>query len=120
MIYLDAEPASIKAARDYVGKVAAESWPVDNYTVRLVASELATNAVRHAKTALIRVNAYSVGSVYVVDVWDGDETVPTVRDPGPSSEGGWGLVAIAEVVTCWGVHRDGTGGKTVFAEWTAP
>ncbi|MEU8119772.1 ATP-binding protein [Spirillospora sp. NPDC049024] len=119
MIYLKAEPASVKAARDYVGKIAAEGWPVDEYSARLIATELVTNAVRHAKTELVTVNAYASGGAYVVEVWDGDITLPVLREAETLGEGGWGLRAVAECVTRWGVRFDEKGGKTVFAEWAA-
>lgn len=118
MIYLKAEPASVKAARDYVGKIAAGEWSVDEYAARLVTTELVTNAVRHAKTEVVTVNAY-VGAVgaYVLEVWDGDMTLPVLQDVETLGEGGWGLRAVAEYVTRWGVRFDERGGKTVFAEW---
>ncbi|SPT59373.1 Helix-turn-helix domain [Actinomadura madurae] len=45
--------------------------PVDAYNVRAVVSELVSNAVRHAVTDEVRVDAYADGDVYVVTVWDG-------------------------------------------------
>lgn len=119
MIYLAREPVSVKVARDYVGKIAAESWPVDEYTVRVVTSELVTNAVRHARTDMIKVNAYAENGVYVVEVWDADETMPTLHGRVTAGEGGWGLAAVAQYASNWGVRRDESGGKTVYAEWTA-
>ncbi|WP_329097893.1 ATP-binding protein [Actinomadura citrea] len=119
MIYLKAEPASVKVARDYAGKIAAEGWPVDEYTVRLVTTELVTNAVRHARTELFTVNARLYGNAYAVEVWDGDKTLPVLQEIETLGEGGWGLRAVAEYVTRWGIRFDESGGKTVFAEWEA-
>ncbi|MEU8310787.1 ATP-binding protein [Actinomadura sp. NPDC048955] len=120
MIYLKAEPASVKVARDHVGKIAAEGWPVDGYGAGLVTTELVTNAVRHAKTELVTVNAFASEAAYVVEVWDGDPTLPVLRQVERLGEGGWGLRAVAEYVTRWGVRFDQRGGKTVFAEWAVP
>ncbi|TDB80994.1 hypothetical protein E1264_33365, partial [Actinomadura sp. KC216] len=68
MIILPSEKGSAKRARDHVAEI-AESWTVDNDDVRLIGSELATNAIRHAKTDKIRVAAYSRTHAYVVEVW---------------------------------------------------
>ncbi len=106
----------IKVARDYVAEIAAE-WPVDGYHVRVVVSELVTNAIRHARTEEIRVDACSDGEVHVVKVWDGDGTLPVSRSSGPDALGGRGLVIVGELVSRWGTLRDVAGGKTVFAEW---
>ncbi|TDC70082.1 BldC family transcriptional regulator [Actinomadura sp. GC306] len=106
----------IKVARDYVAEIAAE-WPVDGYHVRVVVSELVTNAIRHARTDEIRVDAGSDGDVHAVKVWDGDGTLPVSRAPGPDAVGGRGLVIVGELVSRWGALRDVAGGKTVFAEW---
>lgn len=119
MIYLDAESVSVKVARDYVGKIAAESWPVDEYTVRVVTSELVTNAVRYGGTHKIRVDAYADGDRYVVGVWDASGTLPVIRRPAAGSLCGRGLLLVAELATRWGVLPDHEeGGKTVYAEWT--
>jgi excisionase family DNA binding protein len=106
----------IKVARDYVAEIAAE-WPVDGYHVRVVVSELVTNAIRHARTEEIRVDACSDGDVHVVKVWDGDGTLPVSRSSGTDALGGRGLVIVGELVSRWGTLREAAGGKTVFAEW---
>lgn len=106
----------LKMARDHVAEIAA-GWPVDDYHVRVVVSELVTNAIRHARTDEIRVDACSDGDVHVVKVWDGDGTLPVPRSPGPDAVGGRGLMIVGELVTRWGTLPDVAGGKTVFAEW---
>jgi anti-sigma regulatory factor (Ser/Thr protein kinase) len=120
MIAFKPDIEKIKAARDHVARIAAE-WPVDEYLVRVVVSELVTNAIRHAGTDEIRVDAYVDGDVYVVEVWDGDGTAPVLCRPGPDALSGRGLVIVGELVARWGTVRDDQeGGKVVFAEWTAP
>lgn len=119
MITFKPDVKKIKAARDHVAEIAAE-WPVDDYTVRVVASELVTNAILHASTDEVRVDAYADGDAYVVEVWDGDGTLPVVHCPGPYGLGGRGLLLVGELVFRWGTLRDeSAGGKTVFAEWRA-
>ncbi|MGI5204967.1 ATP-binding protein [Spirillospora sp. CA-108201] len=109
----------IRTARDHVAKIAAD-WPVNEHVVRVVVSELVTNAVLHAGTDEIRVDAYADGDVYVVAVWDADATAPTLRSPEDESLDGRGLLIVGEMVSRWGTRHDGQeGGKTVFAEWAA-
>lgn len=120
MIAFKPDMEKIKVARDHVAAIAAD-WPVDEYLVRVVVSELITNAIRHAVTDEIRVDARSDGHVCVVEVWDGDATLPVVCRPSPDTEGGRGLMIVGGLVTRWGTVRDDRdGGKTVFAEWTTP
>ena len=119
MITFKPDEAKIKMARDHVAEIAAE-WPVDVYFVRVVTSELVTNAIRHAGTDEVRVDAYADGDVYVVEVWDGDRTLPLVCPPAPDGLSGRGLMLIGELVSRWGTLRDEKeGGKVVFAEWRA-
>lgn len=120
MIAFKPDVEKVKSARDHVAEIAAD-WPVNDYFVRVVVTELVTNAIRHAVTDEIRVDAYADGDVYVVEVWDADGTPPMLRAPGPDELGGRGLVLVAELATRWGTqHDEEEGGKVVFAEWTAP
>jgi anti-sigma regulatory factor (Ser/Thr protein kinase) len=116
MLAYKPDVAMIKMARDHIAEIAAE-WPVDGYHVRVVVSELVTNAIRHARTDEIRVDACSDGDVHVVKVWDGDGTLPVPRSLGPDAVGGRGLMIVGELVTRWGTVPEVAGGKTVFAEW---
>lgn len=120
MIAFKPDLEKIKMARDHVAKIAAD-WPVNDYFVRVVTSELVTNAVRHARTDEIRVDAYADGDAYVVEVWDGDGTLPVMCHPRPDSHCGRGLLIVAKLATRWGARRDDDDpGKVVYAEWTAP
>lgn len=124
MIILRSEKASAKKARDHIGEITG-GWPVDNDDVRLIASELATNAIRHARTEKIRVDAYSrmdhcsMERLYVVEVWDADETLPTPHGTF-SGNGGRGLLMVGRLAFRWGARHVDAGGKVVYAEWTAP
>lgn len=119
MISLAVERTSAKRARDHVAEIAA-GWPVNLDDVRLVASELATNAIRHAKTEVIRVHAYSVGRVYAVEVWDGDAAnLPVLNERTAGGDGGRGIAVVADLAAHVGVWCGPDGGKVVYAEWTA-
>nr|WP_170180779.1 ATP-binding protein [Actinomadura pelletieri] len=117
MIILPSEKASAKRARDHIGKITA-SWPVDSEDVCLITSELVTNAIRHAKSDMIGVHAYSRGRRYVLEVWDADETLPPLGGVEASGSGGRGLLLVGELACRWGARHIGTGGKVVYAEWT--
>jgi anti-sigma regulatory factor (Ser/Thr protein kinase) len=88
---------------------------VDEATaVELLVSELATNAVRHARTSFEV--AIWVGSKTRVEVSDGSP-VPPRRSVGPGSgdEGGRGLILVDRLALAWGFHLTGHG-KTVWFE----
>ena len=78
----------------------------------LLASELVTNAVRHAGSApQLRVELDR--EQLVVAVSDGDPTPPRAARPDPEASGGRGLRLVDHVASAWGVHPH-AGGKTVW------
>ena len=73
--------------------------------VRLLVSELVTNAVRHAEGAAVRLIVSIAGGVLRVEVQDpgrGFDVKPPPDDPLRAS--GWGLVLVAELADRWGVE----------------
>jgi anti-sigma regulatory factor (Ser/Thr protein kinase) len=86
--------------------------------VRLLVSELVTNAVRHAGLRAgdrIRVLARLSDAVLHVEVHDpgsGFELRPA--DPDPSRSSGWGLYLVAELADRWGMDRAGAGTRIWF------
>lgn len=85
-------------------------------TVALVVSELATNAVLHARTPFeVRVK---VGDGHVrVEVHDGTGRRPVRRYFSDQATSGRGLRLIETLCRAWGVEPDADGaGKTVWAE----
>ena len=85
--------------------------------VRLLVSELVTNAVRHGRGCDGGVElALQVedGCVRVEVVDGGGGFVPRPRDPDPASMGGWGLVVVDRLADRWGV--EGAGGTRVWFE----
>jgi anti-sigma regulatory factor (Ser/Thr protein kinase) len=75
----------------------------------LLASELVSNAVKHANAALIEIRSEVVPQsvrVEVADAGPGFDAIPAVLDPG--AVGGWGLHLVDELSTRWGiVHATG-------------
>ena len=81
--------------------------------LELVVSELATNAVRHARTAYEV--AVRLVPVMRVEVTDGSATPPVLAQPDLRALGGRGLIMVDHCAHEWGttiVH----GGKIVWAE----
>jgi anti-sigma regulatory factor (Ser/Thr protein kinase) len=96
-------------------------WGIGELTepAALVASELVTNAVVHARTALeLRLDMR--GSRLQVAVKDQDPNLARVLAAKDGAGGGLGLVIIGQVATAWGVRRDGDGGKVVWCTLELP
>jgi signal transduction histidine kinase len=82
--------------------------------VVLLASELVSNAVKHANAALIEIRCEVVSRsvrVEVADAGPGFGTIPSVLEP--DRVGGWGLHLVDELSTRWGVV-DTTGARVWF------
>lgn len=111
------EPASVPAARRFVvdklGRLPAEM--VD--TVRLLVSELVTNAVMYAGTDFTVELDQSTSSL-VVSVTDSGTGTPEVRDlPDPADLHGRGLRIVLGLADDWGVIPGDAGiGKVVWFE----
>ena len=85
----------------------------------LIASELATNVVRHAPTPYDVRLLRSEGDNVVIEVLDHGDGVPELRHPSSEATGGRGLLLVSMVSAKWGFdRRDGT--KTVWAEVPCP
>jgi anti-sigma regulatory factor (Ser/Thr protein kinase) len=78
--------------------------------VRLLVSELVTNAVRHANLAsgdVILLVIELADSTLRVEVHDpGGGFIPSAPSPDPARPSGWGLYLVAELADRWGVDSD--------------
>jgi anti-sigma regulatory factor (Ser/Thr protein kinase) len=100
---------SVAAARHLADDVPASC----RETVRVVISELASNAVRHARTPFeVTVR---VGETVWVGVRDGSRRQPRVLFASPGDVNGRGLRLVSTVARRWGVDW-GAGDKVVWAE----
>ena len=99
---LPAEPASVAVARRFVRR-ALEEWGLDSLsdTVVLLTSELATNAILHARTAFAVVVSRSPDDVRV-DVLDGSAVTPRNRQPSALAATGRGVNMVAALADHWG------------------
>jgi anti-anti-sigma regulatory factor/anti-sigma regulatory factor (Ser/Thr protein kinase) len=80
----------------------------------LLAGELVTNAVVHARTELqLRVELR--GELLHLAVRDGSpRLLRLVTDPDPEAEGGRGLWLVEQLARTWGVNRHPDGGKVIW------
>ncbi len=84
-------------------------------TVSLLVTELVSNGVRHAKTALELILSYD-GSCLRIAVVDGDPRPPRPTSRRGLDAGGWGLALVDSLSTEWGADIDDGRGKTVWFE----
>jgi len=97
----EASPAAVREARDFLQTaMAGRLDPEVQSELTVVLSELASNAVRHARTPFEVVVTTTNGHVRI-EVEDGSTEAPVVK--APSGEGGWGLVLVDRVCDRWGV-----------------
>jgi len=88
--------------------------------VVLVASELATNALRHGLPPT-SVHLLSDGRDFVVDVVDRSPgTAPVVARHRPPGAGGFGLMLARRAASAVGWYRSGAGEKHVWARFDVP
>jgi anti-sigma regulatory factor (Ser/Thr protein kinase) len=82
----------------------------------LIVSELATNAVRHARGAdLIALDLVAAPTWLRIEVQDTDRRWPQPRIPDCFDESGFGFVLVDALAGKWGV-RETDEGKAVWAE----
>jgi DNA-binding NarL/FixJ family response regulator len=110
-----ADSASVRDARHRAADTLRGLDLVDHIQdVTLVVSELASNAVFHAKSDFeVRLD---VGrSAIRVEVHDRGNGVPQPRAPGADEVGGRGLLIVGALATVWGTEST-SNGKCVWAE----
>lgn len=118
-IDLDADPESVGRARRFCATT-LEGWGADPdlaSTCVLLVSELATNAVLHARTSFVV--TIERGERLRVAVDDGDPRLPHARDCGLEALSGRGLHLVEALARTSGAEVAPTG-KTVWFEvdWT--
>ena len=114
---LVAEPLSASRARDFVCLHLVEHsllYLVED--VRLVASELATNAMVHARTPFTVTLSSSDGTVLLA-VRDDSTSVPVAAVPQVTDTRGRGLLLVEMLSREWGSSTDGDGSKSVWASF---
>lgn len=114
---LSADPFSASSARNFVRLHLVEHG-LDHLVedARLVASELATNAVRHAPSVFTIM--LEIGEALVVlTVGDASRRAPLRAVGDLMDVGGRGLVLVEHLSDAWGVNAGPDGGKSVWASF---
>ena len=114
---LPAEAVSVLRARHFVCVHLVEHrlwYLVDD--VRLVASELATNAVRHARTPF-KVSLEQADRLVLLSVDDSSPAPPVHLATDPLSTAGRGISIVDLLSNGWGVTETPGGGKSVWASF---
>lgn len=115
-----AEPASVRDARLFVcGLLHAYGLTTMAADVELVVSELATNAVTHARTPFT-VEVRRDGPRLVLAVRDGTSQVPVPVSAGARDTRGRGLAIVAALSQDWGSDERPASAKSVWASFTLP
>jgi PAS domain S-box-containing protein len=119
-IVLPPKPESATRARTFVAGV-LHSWRMSEMVggdAELLTSELATNAVRHARTSFVVVVRYDGASVRI-EVGDGSRALPVRRAPASDDTGGRGYVLVDALAADWGVLETVTG-KRIWVDLPVP
>ncbi len=110
---LEPVPRSAALARSFVRKHAPELPEETADSLLLLASELVSNAVVHARTDIELLVVVTEQSV-VIAVHDLD-LATSLQDPYVTTrEGGWGLELVAALADAWAMHPHPDGGKTAW------
>lgn len=111
---LSAIPAARRFASQAVSDLGGDSELLD--TTRLLVTELATNAVVHARSPVWLSVLPGRGRIRI-EVGDDDPHPPPqpARRPGPDAESGRGLWLVSALAHDWGVDRNAHG-KTIWFE----
>jgi anti-anti-sigma factor len=107
-------PTAVRASREFVREV-CDRWGLQELAepAALLASELVTNAVVHARTAMeLRVKLR--GPRLHVDVRDQDPNLARLLAAKEGGDRGRGLAIVDQVASAWGVRQRKAGGKTVW------
>lgn len=112
---LESDPRMVIAARQFV-RDRLSSWEATDRLepAVLVASELVTNAVLHARTA-IQLKVIVDGPKVRIEVYDENSRLPVQAACPPDATSGRGLALVSTLATTWGIDNRGDG-KVVWAE----
>ncbi|TDC47864.1 ATP-binding protein [Actinomadura sp. KC345] len=104
-------------ARHFIAERFREIGMADDFTGRLVVTELVTNAYEHVGFGHIIVRAFpdAKAGLVVIEVCDEGAVLPVVRPEDHGAIGGRGLRLVAQLVHDWGVRPLDEGGKAVWA-----
>ncbi|MEO6713951.1 MAG: ATP-binding protein [Mycobacteriales bacterium] len=111
------ETSSVRAARQFVGAHLEDLGQPDLlWSALQLVSELATNAVLHARSTFsVAVSVLADGAVRI-EVGDTGDALPHQRHYGVDATTGRGVAVVAGLARDWGVVKLAEGGKIVWCE----
>jgi anti-sigma regulatory factor (Ser/Thr protein kinase) len=116
---LPPEPRSATRARQLTREQLAALCPPEAIEVAaLLVTELVTNAVLHARTAVVLIVDVAPGRI-VLRVRDGSDATPVQRGYGADAATGRGIALVEQLATAWGVNRSEEG-KEVWCQIDFP
>lgn len=125
-VRLPAIPESVKEARDFaLGVLGAWGLSAIHDEVRLVVSELVTNALRHSAgyadvRASIRLSFLRTGGRLTCAVTDPCDQIPMRREPDSAAQSGRGLHLVEAFSDSWNWAPLSSHGKVVWACFRCP
>lgn len=113
-LQLESDPELVTAARTFV-RDRLLAWEAGEHldAALLIASELVTNAILHARTSLelrLDLDRESLR----VEVYDENPRLPALAPCPPEATSGRGLALVTRLATAWGMENRGDG-KVVWA-----
>jgi anti-sigma regulatory factor (Ser/Thr protein kinase) len=111
-------PSEVFAARHFVACV-LERWGMDSEDLPLLVSELATNAVLHARSDF-EVTVIRSRQRVRVEVFDQNTRLPSFAVAPTDAYSGRGLMLLRGLSTNWGVEPHSGVGKTIWFELATP
>ncbi|MGH9105985.1 MAG: ATP-binding protein [Acidimicrobiales bacterium] len=108
------DPGEVFSARHFVAS-ALEEWGVRCEDLPLLVSELATNAVLHARSDFEVTVIHDRGRMRV-EVFDQNTRLPSFAIAPPDAYSGRGLMLLRELASAWGVESHSDVGKTIWFE----
>jgi anti-sigma regulatory factor (Ser/Thr protein kinase) len=112
------EASEVFAARHFVAW-ALDSWGIECEDLPLLVSELATNAVLHARSDF-EVTVIRADQRVRVEVFDQNTRLPSFAVAPPDAYSGRGLMLLRELASAWGVESHSDSGKTIWFELELP
>lgn len=115
---LPSDTMAAREARRRVVQLLADRCPLTTVeTAALLTSELVTNAVVHGAPP-VELRVELAEQVVRVEVHDGADDPPVLRQAGPSDAGGRGLAIVDALASRWGAQRRDEG-KALWFELPA-
>jgi anti-sigma regulatory factor (Ser/Thr protein kinase) len=106
---------SVGAARRLVCEALSE-WDLDGliYTATLLTSEVITNSILHARTAIVLTIEHTSPDTVTISVHDGSALLPRRRQHARDATTGRGLELLDRLSENWRMQKDGDGKTLTF------